>query len=945
MKSASSQYYNTGQDPASAKWLRIKTRSFDVIYPSSFGQSGIDFAKSLEKSAAELTGFFPERNYRVPVVIHSLSTVSNGYVAWAPKRMEIYPAPEQDALPGDQYGLLTVHELTHVNEMNLLHSGFSGFMSYLLGEQFTGVISALLPQWYLEGHAVVSETAFTSSGRGRSPFFMKDFRALTTSAGRYYNYDKIILGSFRNYVPDHYRSGYQMVAWSMAGNGNDLWNKVLKFTADEPFTINPVNISLYRNARLTKKRLYRQTFDSLRTIWNEELRNRPAYDVINPAKRETYVNYYSPVPAGKDSVIAIRTSLSSTSAIVLINTGTKKEKVLIRTGLMSPYLLSYGAGKIVWTEGRPDPRWDNRNYSVIREYNLWAGTAKNLTSKSRYLSSSVSPDGKTVAAVENTSDNKNNLVLLDAASGEVLKVIPSESNRYIQRPAWSADKNVITVIFLTDTGEGVMMWHTHENRWEVVLKPTNVDIRSAFMSGGLLYFVSARSGTDNIFVKTPGEGIRQITDSRYGVSDPVLAGNELLFSDYSSTGYSLSKIPVATRTATLSDTSSFLINKMTRPEPGQLKETEKYSPEPYRKWQHLFRFHSWMPFYADIDQLQSDPLAVRPGLTIMSQNSLSSLTSVFGYEYSARKKHVFHSTLTWAGWYPEVRSKIDYGYNQRVYGNPVNILPGLRFINEIDVPLRFSSGYFTQFLRPSLNIDYSNSIFPKSETVYDYGQTDLTWRLYFSNYSRAALRDIYNRWAQVIDLNYASSPFDNDILGSSFFIKTALYFPGIFRNNSIRLRYQKEVQRQSIYIFGNRISFPRGYDNIAYPEGYHNIISDDLNFASAEYVFPIIYPDLNVPPVFFLKRIRSTLFYDYAYGRKNRYYTDTPTGKRQTAYHDFYESFRSYGVELLADFHLFRIPFMISGGVQAAWKSTNKLPVLNAVFNIDLYGFSIGREK
>ncbi len=76
-----------------------------------------------------------------------------------------------------------------------------------------------------------------------------------------------------------------------------------------------------------------------------------------------------------------------------------------------------------------------------------------------------------------------------------------------------------------------------------------------------------------------------------------------------------------------------------------------------------------------------------------------------------------------------------------------------------------------------------------------------------------------------------------------------------------------------------------------------------------------------------------------------RYYITNNQGVMiQNAYHNFSETFRSYGLELLADFHLFRIPFMISGGIQAAWTQDNNKPVLAAIFNMDLYGFSIGKN-
>lgn len=93
--SVNSQYYNTGQDPASLKWLQVKTGRFNVIYPENYGQGGIEFAKALEKAYSDLIFLFPEKKLNIPVIIHNHTTQSNGYLSWAPKRIEIYPTPEE----------------------------------------------------------------------------------------------------------------------------------------------------------------------------------------------------------------------------------------------------------------------------------------------------------------------------------------------------------------------------------------------------------------------------------------------------------------------------------------------------------------------------------------------------------------------------------------------------------------------------------------------------------------------------------------------------------------------------------------------------------------------------------------------------------------------------------------------------------------------------------
>ena len=249
----SAQYYDTGQDPASLKWKQIKTGRFTVIYPEKYGQEGIAYAKSLDEAYSKLTSLFPEKKFNIPVIIHNYTIQSNGYVAWAPKRMELYPTPEQNTIPLAPEKQLAIHELTHVLQMESLNQGFSKGMSFLFGEQFTGIVSSLLPLWFLEGDAVFAESALTQSGRGRTPSFQKQLKALMVENKKIYKYDKILNGSYRDFVPDNYESGYQMVTWALAKNDPQIWNKVLKFTADEPFTINPVNISLYKKCRPEKE--------------------------------------------------------------------------------------------------------------------------------------------------------------------------------------------------------------------------------------------------------------------------------------------------------------------------------------------------------------------------------------------------------------------------------------------------------------------------------------------------------------------------------------------------------------------------------------------------------------------------------------------------------------------------------------------------------------------
>jgi hypothetical protein len=943
------QYYDTGQDPASLKWLQIKTNRFRVIYPESYGSEGILFAKSLDEAYKGLTGIFPEKKFRIPVVIHNYSAKSNGYVAWAPRRMEIYPAPEQNAIPLDFKKQLAIHELTHVFQFVSLNQGFSKVMSLLLGEQFTGFTGLLLPLWYFEGEAVFAESVLTESGRGRTPSFQKEFKAIALDRERLYKYDMIVNGSFKKYVPDHYQSGYQMVTYALAKEGKDIWNNVLDFTARNPYLLNPVNISLSRDAGLSKKRLYKETFDTLKTIWSRELSEKRiiSYDAVNPDKKGEYVNYHSPVSAGKDTIIAVKTSMKKTPSFVLINPEERTEKRIHYPGPMYPYIISHARGRIVWVEYQPDPRWENRNYSVIKILDIKTGSTRRLSARSRYFAASLSPDGAVIAAVENSVENRNSLLLIDAESGAIITSSESPQNAALQRPQWEQGGSEITIISLTEEGEGILSYSVKEHTWRTLIENGNDDLQSSLLRNDSLFYISSHSGTDNIYLKAPGKDDILITQSKYGINDLSPDETRLLFSNYSSAGYDI----CITRLNEISEiqdnvdeSPSFLINRFEKKTVGEAaKDLSDYSPVPFRKHRHLFRFHSWMPFYADIEEVRDDPASVRPGITLLSQNHLSTLTTAIGYEYTDNKEHLLHSKITWKGLYPVIESRIDYGGDAGIFtggesvSGPDGVKAGIRLVNSVNIPLRFTSGKYSQYIQPSITHDYRNYyIYVREEDKYDYGQTLLSARLYISNYHRSSVRDIYPRWAQTIDLNYTYSPFNSNFFPDVASVRTSFYIPGLAPNNGIRFRFEKEKQGESEYSFINRISFPRGY---------RNIISEDLNFFSADYVFPLAYPDINISSLVYLKRIRCALFGDHATGTGNTYLKETDTGPAFDYRYHGRQEFQSFGLELMADFHVLRLPFMISAGVQTSWLDISEKPVIGMLFNIELFGMAINRGK
>src|SRR5690606_21389515 len=121
---------------------------------------------------------------------------------------------------------LAVHEFRHVVQFEKSRAGFEKFLRVLFGETGTALVIGInLPPWYLEGDAVGVETALSSGGRGRMPFFARDLRTLLLD-GQNPSYEKLTLGSFEDYIPNHYIVGYHLTTYLKRRFGKDILEKM-----------------------------------------------------------------------------------------------------------------------------------------------------------------------------------------------------------------------------------------------------------------------------------------------------------------------------------------------------------------------------------------------------------------------------------------------------------------------------------------------------------------------------------------------------------------------------------------------------------------------------------------------------------------------------------------------------------------------------------------------
>ena len=185
-------------------------------------------------------------------------------------------------------------------------------------------------------------------------------------------------------------------------------------------------------------------------------------------------------------------------------------------------------------------------------------------------------------------------------------------------------------------------------------------------------------------------------------------------------------------------------------------------------------------------------------------------------------------------------------------GDPSDIQPGIKIYQIL------SRCHLSSLPADSLNISYPHlpqiteiimSISKKKELM-------IMARQYFQE-------DVFFKLSQVCNAGYLSKmgtdirsellfcPFRQDIYGTDLSLKTSFYFPGIFPNNGIKLRFEKEKQDPAKYLYCKQDLFSAGYKNI---------ISKDIDFLSVDYVLPLVYPDFNISSLLYLKRITHRFF-------------------------------------------------------------------------------------
>ncbi len=933
-KSSPAQYFTTGTDPASIHWRQINTKRFKLIYPASFEKNSQYLSNILEMVVRSDTHTLSAKVPKIPIVIHQQSSVSNGVTVWAPKRIEMYPCPPQDIYGEEWLEQLAIHEYRHAVQTSKMNRGFTRILYYLFGEQVTGTVLGLyIPRWFLEGDAVSIETALSASGRGRLAGFESTLRAQLLEKGQY-SYDKAVLGSYKTFVPDYYSLGYFLVAKTREMYSAGLWNSTLDRVAKYPFIVIPFSSGIKKITGLPKVKLYSQTLSELDRLWSQQATGIIYTDhrLVTKPDPKNFTLYQLPCQLNDSTFIAEKKSMDDIDRFVLVNNH-GREKKLFTPGLYLNQSVSVAGNLLVWVEAAPDIRWNNRDYTIIKVYDIHTKKIRNLTKRSRYFAARISPDGTKVAAIHVTLNNESSLVILDIKTGKLLKTFNFGNKALAITPSWNDNNTKITMTLLNEKGKcvGLLNLTTGKFTQYVPYDYNKISGPSFFYKHYILY-TGDYSGIENIYaVDTLTRQIYQVTSSRFGARDPNFTADHqrMIYSEYSSDGSMIAETRLDTTKwialANVKDNSIKLYNSLALQEKINIQDSVLhyniykmiqntdydlakdsirgtiFKSKKYHKGLTLFNIHSWAPASFDINNLM-----LHPGVSFLSQNVLSTTIATAGYDYNINEGtgKVF-ADLSYQGLYPVFDLTFSYGGRSSYYiiRKSSEAIPfkweEMNFTGTISIPWNFTHGKYYRFVTPSIGTSLLDVIHTSgTPSFYTKGliQT-MNYRLYASNYIRSNPKDMFPKWGQTIDFQFRDTPFQGNSMGSIISVATNLFFPGFFNHHSFR--FYGGIQESKI----NPFSFYQFSDIINYPRGFTGQESKDLYSLSLNYKFPLFYPDLSLGSLLYFKRFKLNLFYDYAEGTLD---------KNLSIY-------RSAGLELMADLHILRFLIPFEFGVRSIY--------------------------
>lgn len=890
------------QNPSGIEWRQIDTEHFQLIFPSTIEREAQRAAHLLETAYPYVTRSLEEKPPKISLVLQAHTTESNGFVTLAPRRSEFFLTPPVNPVLGSAEWIktLSIHEFRHVVQFQKGRRGFSNFLYIILGEvgQALG-LAFTAPPWLFEGDAVGIETALTEGGRGRLPLFERDLRTLLLS-GQDYNYDKAHLGSFKDYIPNHYVYGYFYTSFLRNHYGDLFISRVMNASASSAY--NPLSFYNAMDRYLPEgdfEDFYRHVIRELTTEWKAKLEKLSLTDylVTSPKKNFGWTNYLYP-QGTSEGTLALKNGLSFIDQFVLIKDG--NERSLFYPGVLNQeYPFKVRKDLLAWTELDIHPRWGYQDYTCLRLYDV--KNDEHLLNRCglKLRLAVLDHEAERVAAVEWNEAQEQRIHIL-SKKGESKKIYSFPADKVIASLDWLNEKELVLVIRDHDDNKSLVKFSLANESSTELIKPTKTNLGFVSVEKGEIFLESPESGIDNIY-HLDGK-LTQLTTSRYGAYAPDLHEGELVYNEYTPEGMIVArKKSKWSEPAPSSDSFLPYYQKFASAEgysdfSKDLKSEKNRESSEYSQFSHSLNLHSWLIF--------APPLSNSVTVQGYSRDILNNLSLSGGVSYNLNEQTTQGFVgLAFSHYYPVFDLRAGYG------GRKQDVIRNGRELDNrweegtleagLQIPWNSIQGRFIQqfTLRSFAKIiKVTNKISNKRDELTDNSLFSPGLELSFGLTARKSHRDIYSPLGFVLS---ARAEEGRDISGDNErgaiqSIDSRIFLPGLGRHHSLFHQFAFEKQRDNFYQYESQILYPRGTSSP---------FLDEFFKYSGNYTLPLFYPDWNLSRYLYVKRIYGNLFYDLIDGR-----VDTSNYRASSA-----------GWELIFEILPLRLAFPLGIGVRGSY--------------------------
>lgn len=956
------QYYTLGSDPGKAEWMQLKGEHHTIIYPKENDSLARRYLYLFEKSRNQNDAGLLIKSDKLPIVLHPYNVESNGMVAWAPKRVDLFTSPPAyNGFSNNWEELLAYHEGRHVPQMTHYTKGIFGVLKFIFGEQAVAVGTGFYPSgWNLEGDAVINETDFTRAGRGRSSEFLMYFRS-AFDQGDVRTYDHWRYGSYGKFSPNKYALGYLMMGYMRYSSDKyDFFGETMNsFKTDWWRVFSVWNTSFEKATGYTPRRNFWRMIPFYQDLWQKESLARGEFTKLThhtDIAGKLYTEYHNPIPFGEE-ILATKNGFEHTNSLISIDKQANEKEIIPLSSNISTIVRDPGTSTLYWSEMVPDIRWELQSYSIIRSYDLESKKSKDITHKTKFFNPKISEKGLIVE--EYPSEGGSNVVFLDKESGEVTLKKRAPKNGQATESILVGEK--LYTVCITTEGMGIFSINLDEkeSEWKEEIEPQAFIIKSLSNIDSALCFVSDFDGISNVFYYDPSiKLLRRLTNARYGAFDPIYEKDTLYFSDFEYMGHR----PVTVATNSL-DWSLADIKKpfkyqvaehlalqarqntspLSQEEDDALKERiDQTESKSYNKLSHLFRFHSWMPLYANVNRIMDLSYdhyyqLASLGATIISQNSLGNATTMLGYSYH-NGFHSGHINFNYSGFFPVFELAVDFNDRHRLtttiekdpnsvgrypvkYQIDTTNTPSLDGSLKMYFPLNFSKGGWNTGLIPEVQLTMSNDTYSIYGSKF-WPKTNLSYGVRYYRMLPTTKSSLFPRWGFGVQVSGAFAHGPHNENNNLAYFYAYGYLPGITRQHGIKLSvaHQKQFSNEGFGFLPNVASAPRGYDKY---------IMMDFTKATFDYAIPIYLNDVTWPWLYYLMRLQLVPFIDIAYDWSPNFPEKGNIVPTQNRF------LYSYGTEALLKFHIFRIGAEIGFGVRYA-RTADDRNSIQVIFNTPL---------